>query len=152
MTQQWGWKDEDEDMWLEKGDVVFSPIDGLSVDGDLGYGLVISGEVSTKARTIPLRYGLTFTGNMTAAPLDVTTIVPEGDYSSGEIQICQLDRVGRDITHYSWSQNLMTQQWGWKDEDEDQWLDDGDVLIPAGEGFSVDGDIDYSITIPGLKL
>ena len=134
---------------IKEGEVIFGPGEGFSVDGDADLGLTASGEVSSKDRVIPLRFGQTFTGNFTAAPLDITKIVPGGNYASGTINISRLSASGRNIADYPFIKDRKG-NWYWAIGTTK--IEPGEVVFEPGEGFSVDGDVDLTITIPGPTL
>ena len=134
---------------IEEGEVVFTPGEGFSVDGDNGLGVTASGEVSSKDRMIPLRLGLTFTGNFTAAPLDITKIVPGGNYASGTIIISRLSASGRSIADYQFIKDRKN-NWYWAIGSTK--IEEGEVIFEPDEGFSVMGDNGLTITIPGPTL
>ena len=134
---------------IKEGEVVLGPGEGVSVTGDNGLGVTASGEVSSKDRAIPLRFGQTFTGNFTAAPLDITKIVPGGNYTSGTIIISRLSASGRDIANYPFIKDRKG-NWYWAIGTTK--IEEGEVVFEPGEGFSVTGDNGLTITIPGPTL
>ena len=134
---------------INPGEVILGPGEGVSVTGDNGLGVTASGEVSSKDRTIPLRFGQTFSGNFTAAPLDVTKIVPGGIYTSGAIVISRLSASGRNIADYKFIKDRKG-NWYWAIGTTQ--IKEGEVMFEPGEGFSVTGDNGLTITIPGPTL
>ena len=134
---------------INPGEVVLDPGMGVSVMGDAGLGVTASGEVSTKDRTLPLRFGQTFTGNFTAAPLDITKIVPGGNYASGTIIISRLSASGRSIADYQFIKDRKN-NWYWAIGSTK--IEEGEVIFEPDEGFSVMGDNGLTITIPGPTL
>ena len=144
-----GWADE-SGVALTDGEVVLAPGEGVAVIGDAGLSLTTAGQVSTVDRVIALRFGATFTGNFTAVAVDITSIIPGGEYGSGDITISKLDAAGRNIADYSFMIPRRGTP-GWADENGTP-IAEGEVIFNPGEGFAVIGDEGLSITIPGPTL
>ena len=100
---------------------------------------------------IPLQEGFTACGNMTPVPVDLTAIVPGGEYASGDITIQTLTSIGLPDKTYSFKKDRKG-NWFWQDVDEGTTIEEGDVSFPAGAGLWVDGLDGLSITIPGPTL
>ena len=144
-----GWADENG-VPLAEGDVVLNAGEGIAVLGANGLSLTTAGQVSTDDRVISLRDGATFSGNFTPVSLDLTAIIPGGEYGSGEIGISRLDAFGRNIADYAFMIPRRGTP-GWADEDGVPVVE-GEVTFAPGEGFAVLGANGLSITIPGPTL
>jgi len=152
-TTNWGWYNDVDGEWVSEGDVVIKPGQGVSIDSYKGLSLTSAGAVSTADRTITFTAdGLTFCGNMTAVKVDLTAIIPGGEYDSGDITISKLDASGRNVADYQFKKKLGTANWGWYDDTEGEWIEAGSVFFEPGEGFSVDSYAGLSITIMGPDL
>ena len=143
----WYWDFEGEP--VGEGDVLFTPGEGFSVDSIAGLSLTYSGEVFKDGREITLRKGFTFAGNTTPVKLDLTTIIPGGDYESGDITVSRLDNFGRNIEDYQFLQDR-DGNWYWDFEGEP--VGEEEVFFEPGEGFSVDSIAGLSITIPAIGI
>ena len=147
----WFWKDVDEGTTIAEGDVSFGSGEGLWVEGLDGLSLTSSGAVGTEDVVIQLREGFTACGNMTAVPVDLTAIIPGGEYGSGEIIIQTLTSIGLPDKTYTFTKDRKG-NWFWKDVDEGTTITEGDVIFEAGKGLWVEGLDDLTITIPGPTL
>lgn len=116
-----------------------------------GSSLTSAGQVSDEDRTITLRDGTTPSGNFTAVKIDLTDIVPGGDYGSGDIAIDTLDYAGRTIKSYEFTIPRRGTP-AWYDTDTSTAIEPGEVTFEPGEGFSVTGVDGSAITIPGPAI
>ena len=146
-----GWYNMDSGDAVREGDVVFAAGEGIAVTGNDGLNITSSGEVSTTDRVIALQFGTTLCGNHTAIGLDITSIIPGGDYASGEIQISRLDSAGRNIEDYSFDVPRRGTP-GWYNMDTGDAMAEGDLVFEPGEGFAVTGNDGLTITILGPTL
>ena len=147
----WYWKDEDSGEKIEAGDVVFPKGIGLWVAGIDATQLTTAGQVSTADTVVELCDGFTATGNMSAVEVDLTKIIPGGEYSSGDIMIQTLTALGEGDKAYSFVKDRKG-NWYWKDEDSGVKVEEGDVIFAAGAGLWVAGVNGATITIPGPTL
>ena len=147
----WFWKDADTGATIEAGDVTFFAGDGLWVSGVDAATLTSAGAVSTKDITINLQEGSTACGNMTPVAIDLTSIVPGGEYASNDIQIQTLTSTGLPDKTYIFTKDRKG-NWFWKDADTGATIEVGDVSFDAGAGLWVGGVNGATITIPGPTL
>ena len=146
-----GWANVDTGVALKEGEVVLAPGEGVSITGLDGLSVTSAGQVSTDDRVIALRDGTTPSGNCTAVPLDITSIIPGGSYNSGDIVISILDYAGRNIKDYGFMVPRRGTP-GWADVDTGIAVAEGEVVFQPGEGFTVTGFDGLTITIPGPTL
>ena len=145
----WQWVDDDDNV-VEAGAVAFKAGAGLWIAGVNDCSVTTAGQVSTADRTIALVDGAVACGNSTAVPLDLTSIVPSGEYASGDIVIQTLTAGGLADKTYTFNKPRKG-DWQWVDDD-DNVVEEGDVVFPAGAGLWVAGVDGAFITIPGPTL
>ena len=143
----WYWSGDDGK--VEEGDVIFPVGKGLWVAGVDSTSLTSAGAVSTNDNTINLQEGFVACGNMTAVPVDLTSIVPGGDYASGDITIETLDSLGNLDKDYSFIKDRKG-NWYWSGDDGK--VEEGEIFFAPGKGLWVAGVDGASITIPGPTL
>ena len=143
----WYWKNDDTGDKIAEGDVVFTSGTGLWIGGVDGATLTFAGAVSTEDNVISLQDGFSATGNMTPVAVDLTTIVPGGDYASGDINVQTLTATGATDQMYSFVKDRKG-NWYWKNDDTGDKIAEGDVYFPAGAGLWVAGVEGATITIP----
>ena len=148
----WFWQDVDTNETIANGDVVFDSGDGLWVYGVNASSLTSSGAVSTDDITVSLQDGFTATGNMTPVNLDLTAIVPSGDYASGDIMIQTLTATGLADKSYTFKKPRTGTTWFWQDVDTNETIVEGDVIFAPGAGLWVYGVKGSAITIPAPTL
>ena len=146
-----GWYDFDTNTEVSEGEVIFKAGEGVCVTGLDDLTLTTAGQVSTDDRVIALREGTTPCGNSTAVALDLTAIVPGGNYKTGDIQIDTVDYAGRTVKKYSFNVPRRGTP-GWYDFDTNAAINEGEVIFHPGEGFTVTGLDGLTITIPGPTL
>lgn len=145
----WQWLDDDDNV-VEEGDAVFAAGAGLWIVGVDGSSVTTAGQVSTSDRVIALVDGAVACGNSTAVSLDLLSIVPGGDFNSGDIVIQTLTDAGLADKTYTFSKPRKG-DWQWLDDD-DNVVEEGDVVFPAGKGLWVVGVEGATLTIPGPTL
>ena len=143
----WYWDFEGE--VIGEGDVFFGAGEGFSINSYTGYSMNFAGEVYKNARTIPLRDGFTFSGNFTPVKLDLTAIIPGGEFDANEIIVSRLNEFGRNVEDYAYT---VDRKGNWYWDFEGEVIGEGDVFFAPGEGFSVNSYKGYSITIPALDI
>ena len=148
-SKNWFWEDDDGNK-VEEGTVKFAAGKGLWVGGVDASALTSSGAVSTDDITIMLQDGATATGNMTPVELDLTKIVPGGEYSSGDIFVQTLTSIGLADKTYVFVRDR-SKNWFWEDDDGNK-VEEGTVKFAAGKGLWVGGVEGATITIPGPTL
>lgn len=149
--ETWFWQDVDEGTTIEKGDVTFTSGQGLWVGGVDAATLTNAGVVSTDDTKVALREGFTASGNMTAVEIDLTAIIPGGEYDSDVITIQTLNYDGTTDKMYSFGKDRQ-ENWFWQDVDAGIAIEEGDVVFQPGQGFWVGGVDGATITIPGPTL
>ena len=147
----WFWRDVDSSETIEEGVVAFEYGTGLWVAGIDATSLTSAGQVSTDDCEITLRDGFTATGNMTAVPVDLTAIIPGGEYGSGDIVIQTLTALGEGDKAYEFVKDRRG-NWFWRDVDSSETIEEGAVVFAPGAGLWVAGVNGATITIPGPTL
>ena len=145
----WQWQDDD-DATVEKGAVKFKPGTGLWIAGVDNVSLTVAGAVSKADRVVPLQDGATATGNFTPVQIDLLSIIPGGDYASGDIVIQTLTAGGLADKTYSFVKPRRG-DWQWQNDD-DETVEEGTVFFAPGKGLWVAGVDGATITIPGPTL
>ena len=147
----WFWSDFDTGDKIEEGDVVFQKGEGLWVSGVDSTSLTSAGAVSTADTVVELREGFTATGNMTPVAIDLTSIVPGGEYSADDVGIQTLTDAGFTDKTYTFGKDRKG-NWFWSDFDTGDKIEEGDVTFAPGAGLWVSGVDGATITIPGPTL
>ena len=147
----WFWSDVDTGDKIAEGDVVFSKGTGLWVYGVVDASLTSAGAVSTSDAVVPLTEGFTACGNMMAVEIDLTSIIPGGEYGSGDIMVQTLTPAGLADKSYSFNKDRKG-NWFWSDVDTGDKIAEGDVKFAPGAGLWVYGVDGATITIPGPTL
>ena len=133
---QVGWVDGDNNIVT---DVTFSPGQGLWVYGSSsGQGIQTAGQVGSSDVVVKLCVGATGTGNPFPVAVKIADILPEGDDTYNHVEIQTLDRSGRTVDSYVWTDE------GGEDYDETGWVDGDnnivtDVTFAPGQGLWVYG-------------
>ena len=145
----WRWLDDDNNT-IEEGQVLFPAGTGLWIAGVDNCTITTAGQVSTNDRVVPLVDGAVACGNSTAVPLDLLSIIPSGEYVSDDIVIQTLTAAGLADKTYSFNKPRKG-DWRWLDDDNNT-IEEGDVVFPAGAGLWVAGVEGAFLTIPGPTL
>ena len=147
---QTGWVDEDNNIVTE---VTFQPGQGLWIYGsDASQGMQTAGQVGTSDVVVMLRSGATAAGNPFPIGVKIGDILPGGPDTYNNVVIQTLDRVGRTVDSYGWTDA------GGEDYDQTGWVDEDnnivtDVVFAPGQGLWVYGtDAQQTLTFPAPEL
>ena len=149
-----GWYNDDDDLIGEDvDDVVFTPGQGLWLNGIDGESFTAAGKVFQADLGLTLADSSQMLGNPYAAPIGLVANieVDAGGSCSGDIYIEMLDPLGRTTDTYYWYQSAFGKDDGWYNDDDDLIGDDvDDIIFPAGQGLWVNGieDAEFNFTSP----
>ena len=148
---RWFWRNADTGDEIAAGDVNFEYGTGLWVSGVDDTQLTIAGQVSTADVVINLREGFVASGNMTPVAIDLTALVPGGDYASGDISVQTLTELGETAVMYEFVKDRKG-RWFWRDADTGDEIAEGDVVFDAGVGLWISGVDGATLPVPGVTL
>ena len=148
---RWFWRNADTGDEISEGDVNFAYGTGLWVSGVENAQLTVAGQVSTADVVINLREGFVAAGNMTPVAVDLTALVPGGDYGSGDISVQTLTELGETDVMFEFVKDRKG-RWFWRNADTGDEISEGDVVFAAGVGLWISGVDGAALTVPGVAL